>query len=234
MHVSLVLSCNGERSGTRNAIASASAIHGFDLGKEFETGTPRLAERRRARALQPPERCIDQISCGRAINLHRSGFDVAYEIVHVARIARYNGGRKAVLAVVCLIDGVGIVRHLDDCDYRPKNFLACDPHVLRDIRENGGGYKIPAVMLWTTNARAPTQQRCLTFADLDVAQHRFQLPRGSERPDIHAGGHPAADLEGLYFCYELARKLRVHLFHHQHAAGTGARLTTQGQSAFDS
>src|SRR5919198_512889 len=91
------------------------------------------------RALQPPERCIDQISCGRAINLHRSGFDVAYEIVHVARIARYNGGRKAVLAVVCLIDGVGIVRHLDDCDYRPKNFLACDPHVLRDIRENGGG-----------------------------------------------------------------------------------------------
>src|SRR3954463_16159026 len=146
---------------------STAAIDRLDLRIELQAGTTRLAKSRRAGALEPAERRIDQIAGRGAVDLDGSRFDVVREVVDVTRIARRDRSRQPVLGIVGLCDRVCVARHLDERDHRPEYLFARDPHILGDIGKDRGRYVIATVVGRTAQAFAAAQQRRFALADLD-------------------------------------------------------------------
>jgi hypothetical protein len=85
---------------------SAAAIDRLDLGVEFKAGATRLAKCRRAGALEPAKRRVDQVAGRGAVDLDGARFDVIGEVMNVARIPRRDRRGQPVLRLA-LVENSG-------------------------------------------------------------------------------------------------------------------------------
>ena len=64
------------------------------------------------------------------------------EFARAVAVAGEDGGAVAELVLVDQPDGGIEVVDADDAEYRSEDFLAIDPHVCRDVVEQGGPDKV--------------------------------------------------------------------------------------------
>src|SRR6185312_12914721 len=85
-----------------------------------------------AAVLHPAERHLRLVVNGWAVDVAHAGFDAASDFQRARDVAREDGSREPVLAVVRHADGLLDIAHAHDAYDRTEGLLTVDAHVARD------------------------------------------------------------------------------------------------------